>query len=172
MPESSRTIAFFDGQNLYRCAKAAFGYSYPNYDPVKLAQLVCSKNNWKLEAVRFYTGIPSQADDPFWNNFWSNKLASLGRQKNVVIYKRYLARREKEFDIGSGKQYIPYLVEKGIDVRIAIDIISMANKGMYDIALIFSQDQDLSEVVQELLNIAREKMSNFENRFSISRKYQ
>jgi len=147
-----RVVAFFDGQNLYRSVKAAFGYTFPNYDPTKLARLVCAKQNWHLESVRFYTGIPRPQDNPFWNNFWNNKLANLGRQK-VIVYKRYLAKREAETLSGP----VPYLVEKGIDVRIAIDIIRMALKGEYDIALIFSQDQDLSEAADEIRNISRER---------------
>jgi uncharacterized LabA/DUF88 family protein len=156
MSDLPRVVAFFDGQNLYRCAKEAFGYTYPNYDPVKLSQFVCHKQNWQLESVRFYTGIPKQSDDPFWNTFWVNKLANLGRKK-VIVYKRYLARREKEIKTTSGIQKIPYLIEKGIDVRISIDIIRMALNKMYDVALLFSQDQDLSEVAQEIHNISKER---------------
>lgn len=40
-PAIRRTIAFFDGQNLFYAAKYAFGYAWPNYDPLKLAQAVC-----------------------------------------------------------------------------------------------------------------------------------
>ena len=156
MLKQPRVVAFFDGQNLYRSVKAAFGYTYPNYDPTKLSRLLCAKQNWQLESVRFYTGIPRPQDDPFWNTFWINKLANLGRQK-VIVYKRYLAKREKEIETPSGIISVPYLVEKGIDVRLSIDIIRMALKGMYDIALIFSQDQDLSEVAEEIRNISKEK---------------
>ena len=156
MSEQPRVISFFDGQNLYRSVKAAFGYTYPNYDPTKLSKFICDKQNWQLTSVRFYTGIPTQKDDPFWNKFWTNKLANLGRQK-VVVYKRYLAKREKEIETSSGTISVPYLVEKGIDVRLSIDVIRMALKGMYDIALVFSQDQDLSEVAEEIYNIAKEK---------------
>jgi hypothetical protein len=31
-PPVKRAIAFFDGQNLFHHAKAAFGYTYPNFD--------------------------------------------------------------------------------------------------------------------------------------------
>jgi uncharacterized LabA/DUF88 family protein len=156
MPKMPRAVTFFDGQNLYRSVKAAFGYTYPNFDPVKLSQLVCSKQNWQLDSVRFYTGIPTQTDDPFWNKFWINKLANLGRQK-VVVYKRYLANREKIIETPDGDIVMPFFVEKGIDVRIAIDIIRMAINGMYDVAIIFSQDQDLSEVATEIRNISKER---------------
>jgi hypothetical protein len=79
---------FFDGQNLFHSAKAAFGYTYPNFDPVKLANYVTQKEGGSEKAVYF------------------------GR-------------------------------EKGIDVRIAIDVLKMARNNQYDVAVVFSQDQDL-----------------------------
>ena len=45
--------------------------------------------------------------------------------------------------------------EKGIDVRIAVDVICMAFRGSYDVAIIFSQDQDLAEVAKEVRLIAQ-----------------
>jgi hypothetical protein len=47
--------------------------------------------------------------------------------------------------------------EKGIDVRLALDLVSLARKKQFDVALIFSQDQDLQEVVQEIWDIAKEQ---------------
>ena len=47
--------------------------------------------------------------------------------------------------------------EKGIDVRIALDVIRLAHKKEYDVALIFSQDQDLSEVAEEIRVIRQEQ---------------
>ena len=40
--------------------------------------------------------------------------------------------------------------EKGIDVRLALDVVRMARENLYDVALIFSQDQDLSEAADEV----------------------
>ncbi len=40
-PQVKRTIAFFDGQNLFYAAKSAFGYNWPNYDPLRLAAAIC-----------------------------------------------------------------------------------------------------------------------------------
>ncbi len=45
-PAAKRTIAFFDGQNLFYAARHAFGYLWPNYDPLKLAQAVCQAQGW------------------------------------------------------------------------------------------------------------------------------
>ncbi len=44
-----------------------------------------------------------------------------------------------------------------MDVRMALDIVRMAHRREYDVALILSQDQDLSEVAEEIRSIAREQ---------------
>ena len=58
-PEAERAAAFFDGQNLCRHAKDAFGHHHPNYDPAKLAAAVCEAKGWNVDTVHFYTGIPN-----------------------------------------------------------------------------------------------------------------
>jgi hypothetical protein len=47
--------------------------------------------------------------------------------------------------------------EKGTDIRIALDIIRLAHANEYDVGLILSQDQDLSEAASEIRVIAREQ---------------
>lgn len=44
--------------------------------------------------------------------------------------------------------------EKGIDIRIALDIIRYSLDGVFDVALVFSQDQDLSEVAEDIRKIS------------------
>ena len=55
-PNPKRAVAFFDGQNLFHGAKAAFGYTFPNYDPLALAKAVCERQGWECVGTRFYTG--------------------------------------------------------------------------------------------------------------------
>jgi uncharacterized LabA/DUF88 family protein len=45
--------------------------------------------------------------------------------------------------------------EKGIDVRLALDVVRYALENRYDVALIFSQDQDLTEAVDDVKLIAQ-----------------
>jgi hypothetical protein len=47
--------------------------------------------------------------------------------------------------------------EKGIDVRIALDVLTGAMKCSFDVAVVFSQDQDLSEAATEIRTIARQQ---------------
>jgi uncharacterized LabA/DUF88 family protein len=153
-PTVKRTIAFIDGQNLFHNARAAFGYTYPNYDVQRLARAVCSARGWTLAGVQFYTGIPSAADDAFWHGFWSNKLATMGR-RGVVVYSRPLVYRRKTIDIpGFGPHNFLTGEEKGIDVRLALDALDAAHRDQFDVALIFSQDQDLSELASLIRLVA------------------
>ena len=145
-PTQKRAIAFIDGQNLFHNARSAFGYNFPNYDVQKLAQAVCADHGWTLSRVKFYTGVPGTADNPFWNAFWSNKLAIMGR-RGVEVYSRPLVYRTKSISVpGFGDYSFQSGEEKGIDVRLALDALDAAHRNEFDVALIFSQDQDLSEL--------------------------
>ena len=107
--------------------------------------------------ARFYTGIPDSADNPFWHSFWSNKLGMMGRQ-GVWAFQRPLRYRNQVIRLPDGTSHTSLVgEEKGIDVRLALDVIRMAHHGDYDVALVFSQDQDLSEVAQEVRTIALEQ---------------
>ncbi len=149
-PAIKRCVAFVDGQNLFYAARNAFGYAYPNYDVAALASTACQRQNWKLAQVRLYTGIPDAADDPFWHHFWTAKLAQMGRQK-AHVFSRPLRYRNQTVRLPNGQTHTsPVGQEKGVDVRLAIDVISLAHQNTFDVALIFSQDQDLSEVADEI----------------------
>src|SRR3990167_4082061 len=100
-PAEIRAVAFFDGQNLFHCAKAAFGHLWPNYDPVALAKAVCASRGWSCAGVRFYTGVPDAADNAFWNHFWVAKCAQMGRE-GVHIFTRPLRYRNQTVTLPDG----------------------------------------------------------------------
>jgi len=148
-------MVFVDGQNLFYAAKQVFGYTYPNYDIAPLAAKVCQQQSWQLTRARFYTGIPNSGDDAAWNHFWKAKLAQMGRQ-GVHVFSRPLRYRLHTVRLPDGSTYsVPVGQEKGVDVRLAIDVVSLAHQKAFDVAVIFSQDQDLSEVAEEIRVIAR-----------------
>lgn len=152
-----RAVAFFDGQNLFHSAKQAFGYSWPNFDPTLLAERVCQDHGWQLQQTRFYTGVPDATDKPFWNHFWVAKAAQMARQ-GVHVFTRSLRYRNKKFRLPDGTEH-SFLDgdEKGIDVRIALDVIRLALKREFDVAILFCRDQDLTEVADEIRLIAHEQ---------------
>jgi uncharacterized LabA/DUF88 family protein len=156
-PAIKRTVAFVDGQNLFHSAKAAFGYTYPNFDIKKLATFVCTHQGWQSSEVRFYTGVPDVSDNAHWNHFWTAKGAQMGRQ-GVHVFTRPLRYRNKHIKLPDGSVHT-FLDgdEKGIDVRLALDVIRLGHARAYDVELIFSQDQDLSEVAEEIRTISQEQ---------------
>ena len=151
-------MIFVDGQNLYRAAKDAFGYNYPNYNIKLLSERICSIQGWNLSGMYFYTGIPDLQDNSFWHNFWSKKLSYMGRL-GIKILNRALRYHNEDWICPSCNKIYTSLVghEKGVDVRIALDVIRLAHEKMYDVAVIFSQDQDLSEVAEEVRTISIEQ---------------
>ena len=153
-PAVKRAIAFFDGQNLFYAAKYAFGYTWPNCDPLKLAQAVCTAQGWQHIATCFYTGVPSPQDDPFWSHIWTAKLAHMGRV-GIQTFSRHLKYRNQTVRLPDGRSTTVLVgSEKGIDVRLALDVVAAARHDTCDVALIFSQDQDLSEVADEVRAIS------------------
>jgi uncharacterized LabA/DUF88 family protein len=156
-PVSPRAVSFIDGQNLFYAAKEAFGYSYPNYDPLCLSRTICQAHGWNFTEVRFYTGVPDTQDDPFWHHFWTAKLAQMGRL-GVHIFSRPLRYRNQTVTLPDGTKHT-FLVgqEKGVDVRLALDIVRLVNENEFDVCLILSQDQDLTEAVDEVKEMARKQ---------------
>ncbi|HXZ00645.1 MAG TPA: NYN domain-containing protein [Stellaceae bacterium] len=153
-PDIKRAVAFFDGQNLYRHAKEAFGHHHPNYDPIKLTNAVCKKHGWLNRGVRYYTGTPSAIKAPMWHQYWANRLLGM-RRAGILVVDRRIRYHEETFTCEHGKQYrfdVPH--EKGIDVRLALDVVRLTRASQLDVALIFSQDQDLCEVADDIREIA------------------
>ncbi len=154
-----RAIVFIDGQNLFHTAKRTFNLSedYPIYDPKKVGERACQLVGPKLRArngssepvnitlaqTRFYTGIPKPEIDPKPHRFWRRKLAKATKDGVEVVH-RTLHYQERIDGSGYDRR------EKGIDVRIALDILMLGLRRKYDIAILFSRDSDFEEVGLEL----------------------
>jgi len=155
------SMAFFDAQNLYRHAWQAFKesdedpYHHPGFDPKKLHHKVAEALGCKPNLTRFYTGVPNIEDQEMWAGYWANRLLALNRS-GVKTFSRSLRYRTETFAIEDGTEYsFEVAQEKGIDIRIALDLVASARRKEFDVAIIFSQDQDLSEAVVELKDIAK-----------------
>ena len=157
MSTQPKVSFFVDGQNLFHSVKNIFGYSHPNYDIMAICREIAGRQGWQLGRARFYTGVPAINESPRWHEFWAKKLAQMGRQ-GVDIFSRQLRYRSQKVSSPNGQdRFIRVADEKGIDVRIAIDIIRAMNDREFDVAVIFSQDQDLAEVVDEVKRIAKDQ---------------
>lgn len=152
-PDTPRVHVFIDGQNLFYKVKACFGYEFPNYDPLKLGQEVVELSSFDrdLIQVHFYTGLHKKRHNQFWHDFWTRKLNAMRGQGVRVVTRQLMYIR---VDTPAG--VIHKGVEKGIDLRIGLDLVRLAHKNEYDVAIIFSQDTDLAEAVAEVKQIRQE----------------
>ena len=146
-----RTTVFVDGQNLYHLARTAWAgatglsrYTWPSYDIRKIAEGLTDRVAGRtLVEVRFYTGIPDPSlptgNNRFWHGFWTNKTRAMISQ-GITVYKGRLNR---------GGQ------EKGVDVRLALDVVNLTYENRYDCGIIVSQDWDFGSAVSLARTIAR-----------------
>lgn len=84
----------------------------------------------------------------------SQELISLQRKlRNKLINQRYefiIAGNVRAQVLGEGKYSKIVFREKGVDVRIAVDLVSMACDGELKIAILCSSDSDLQPAIAEL----------------------
>jgi uncharacterized LabA/DUF88 family protein len=144
-PASKRAVAFIDASNTRASAKRAFGDAFANFNPVALAEEVCAAQGWTLAGISYYLGVPDVRFTEDGHYTWIKRCARW-RKQGVRVFTRTLLQDEQ----GTAR-------EKGIDVRLALDAAGQCRDGAYDVALIFSQDQDFSELAAELRAIAREQ---------------
>jgi uncharacterized LabA/DUF88 family protein len=152
-PSTPRVHAFVDGQNLFYGVKRCFGYEFPNFDIMRLAEELVSSSDFDRELlqVHFYTGMHRRANNEFWHDFWTKKLTAMRGQgvRVVTIPLMYIRIDAPGGSVNKG-------VEKGIDLRIGLDLVRLARRNEFDVALVFSQDNDLSEAVKEIKELRRE----------------
>lgn len=98
-----------------------------------------------LAEVRFYTGI----HDP-----------NRRRREHAVLDRRLVAYRERGIHV----EAIPLRydstgrgIEKGVDVRIALDLMRLAVNGAFDVATVVTEDSDLDEAVKDALALRDEQ---------------
>ena len=146
--EIDRALVLIDGMNLFNNARRAYGnsgsdinYSFPNYDITKLASAVCVAVGSQLAETRFYTGVPRLTMDAPKHYFWSAKTREM-RRSGVEVYARALRDSDPP-------------QEKGVDLRIGLDALALAHQRTYDTLIIFSTDQDFTEVGEHVERVAR-----------------
>jgi uncharacterized LabA/DUF88 family protein len=95
-----------------------------------------------LTGVRYYTGIHDPNRNP-------QKHAIMARRLRVYdALGVYTAAIPLRFNRTTGRWE-----EKGVDVRIALDLVRLGTKGLYDVAIIVSEDSDLNEAAKDVYEL-------------------
>ena len=109
------------------------------FDPARLGKLIELKGGpdgaiCALLEVRIYTGRPDPRKDPKTYAAHMEQCAQWQRDRVTVVH------RELRYPPGWPAHRAQ---EKGIDTALAIDFVTMAVDGVYDIGVIMSTDTDL-----------------------------
>lgn len=157
-----RVVVFLDYQNIYYLARNAFfsdqnlSNFYGQISPIKLGELLIQKGsqersekglpNRELTEVRVYTGIPN----PDFNKdgysrsrrqfaIWPSEDPRVTVKTRELRYPTGWPRNHRE---GEKPR------EKGVDIALAIDFVTMAYKHEYEVGIIFSADSDFKPALE------------------------
>ncbi len=137
---AKRVVVFLDWQNVYKCARESFhteeapGY-WGQVKPLELAQVIASQvSDGELKQVRVYRGLPSNEKNP--KGYGAvRKQTSVWKSAGPAMVDVFV--KPLQYLEGEPPR------EKGVDVALAIDFVTMAIRDQYDIGVLFSVDTDL-----------------------------
>ena len=90
-----------------------------------------------------------------WHGYWQRRLLAMSRA-GIQVFSRPIRYRTKDHQLPDGRIVTDVIgQEKGIDLRLGLDVVRLASRAELDVAVIFSQDQDLAEVADEIRTISR-----------------
>ena len=147
MQDEQKVILFIDYQNTYQCARKIFfpcpdNFIQGQYDPLAMGKLICSRTSAKfprtLKEVRVYSGQPDGHKNPKGYGA-TQKQFNVWIKKGIVVIPRPL-RYPPDWPKSKAE-------EKGIDVQLAIDFISLAMDKKFDVGIIASTDTDLMPAI-------------------------
>lgn len=147
---------FIDCQNIFKGARELYGHNVPNFDVVKMCEKVAEKKGWEVGNIHFYTGVPSAEHAYFWNSYWNNRLPDLEKEGVKIFAPPLRYQRNRYFDEQGIEHVYMRGHEKGVDVKIALDMLKSAMSGC-GAQILFSRDNDLKIAVDESMEMAAER---------------
>jgi uncharacterized LabA/DUF88 family protein len=137
--ESDRVMVFIDGSNLYHVLSQSCGRHDLQFDKfaLKLA------NGRKLQRIYYYNIRQESDSNPNVGVEQAKFLESLYDTPYV------------EVRLGIWKQRGDIMVEKGVDVMLATDLVTNAYKDHYDTAIVVSGDADFYPALQAVKDVGK-----------------
>jgi len=145
----SRAAVFIDGNNFYFKLKDLTNgknvYPLLDFRFYDFASWLVKPNT--LATARYYIGaLKRQRGNEKSEKMYADQqklLARLQRQNIQVVLGQLIQHPDKTYH------------EKGVDVRIAVEMIRLAREGVYDTAYLLSSDTDLVAAVEEVQSFGK-----------------
>ena len=148
-PSPLRLMLFVDAQNAYRGARGSFfrndaPAAAGQFDPMELGKVIESRGGPSgaacvLKAVRIYTGRPDATKDPSTYAAHMRQCAAWEAGGAAVIW------RSLRYPRGWPGERAQ---EKGVDVALAIDFVTLAVAEEFDVGVIMSTDNDFAPALE------------------------
>jgi uncharacterized LabA/DUF88 family protein len=156
--DPQRVVIFIDGQNVYNDARRAYGPLLPaspfgQIKPIPYGYLLASRrphgaaSGRTLKEVRIYRGKPDPRREP------TTYAAHMRQTQAWVDSGATVITRPLRYPEGWPSKKAE---EKGIDVEIAIDMVTMAINGELDVAILASTDTDLRPALEAFFKLPLE----------------
>ena len=153
-----RVMIFIDGGNLYSGVKEELKLAQ-SIKIDKLAEKLASGR--RLVRVYYYT-TPSPRPDSPQGKGHQRFLDKLGWIDYLQVRLGRIMPKEYDYVCRKcgEKQTHRSHIQKGVDTRIVVDMVSMAVGGSYDIAILVSGDSDLAEAVDFIREHTNKQVEN------------
>jgi len=136
-----RVMIFIDGSNFYYSLKKSFFKT--NIDFEKFCNF--ASDNQDIVKILYYSAPLSIDDNP---DEYAKQQKFFNYLKHVPNLEIYLGRLERRLN--------NHKVEKGVDVKLAVDLIVNAYKDNYDVAVLISNDADFIPSIEEVKKLGKQ----------------
>jgi len=169
-----KVCIFIDGANFYHLVLKKLGYREVNFNYDKFANFLANNREIAENGKRYYIGtVPEKIGDIKTKKAMSNQttLFTFLKKDGWEIKTSKLRRRVEEIIIDdrvidykkikkSGIEKIQYerYREKGIDVKLAVDLIVGAIDNKYDTGIVVSSDGDIIPAIDWVINRTNKKI--------------
>jgi uncharacterized LabA/DUF88 family protein len=140
----SKAFVFIDGSNFYHKLKdlaytAGGVISLLDFDYIGFCKSLILFN--ELIEIRYYVGALKRRKSIKSEKIYADQqrlIAKLQQQNITIVLGQLIQHPDKSFH------------EKGVDVRLAVEMIRLARRNSYDVAYLLSSDTDLAPAIEEV----------------------
>jgi len=153
-------MIFIDGSNFYHGLSDYYGKTA--FDFECFCNLLCG-NERRLVHTYYYNVILRQANNKDLYAAQQRFISALQHIPHFDFIKGRLVDRERDEKCPEcGHEYkVSFQTEKGVDIQLAVQMLSSASDNQYDTAIIVSNDGDFAEAVKEVRRL-RKSVENAE----------
>ena len=135
---AERVMIFIDGSNFYHSLTMSFNSA--KIDIEKFCEFVVGDDD--LVRIFYYTAPLHQKDNVEAYKSQQKFFSALQRIKRLKLFLGRLERRDNS-----------HIVEKGVDVKLVVDLLVNAYENKYDKAILVSNDADFVPAIEEVQNL-------------------